>query len=291
MHRPSCLSICVVASTSWVEGLSLIRSAIRGDRAAVTDRIREIGELIDDIESGTFRAGLDVTEVESAAGYASWAESYEQPNWFFGFERAAVEPVLDDLPGGRTLDAGCGTGRYSVHLRERGHRVAGVDLSAAMLAVAARRVPVVVGDLLRLPFADATFDNVVCILTLTHLASLDEPVGELGRVVATGGTVVLSESHPTALMLGWGQAIFRDACGRRRFVRNHVHLPSAYVDAFTSSGLLVRRCIEVPLERRGGAAGAGLRGTPELEAFVEAFEGAYVGVPALLWVLERSAER
>src|ERR1700678_2770425 len=71
-----------------------------------------------------------------------------------------------DLEGKIILDAGCGMGRYLRIAAESSVRlIVGVDLSAAV--VAAREltcerpeIAVVQGDLLRLPFAAATFDHI-----------------------------------------------------------------------------------------------------------------------------------
>jgi ubiquinone/menaquinone biosynthesis C-methylase UbiE len=46
---------------------------------------------------------------------------------------------LDLKPGMHILDMGCGTGRHTVALAQRGFRMTGVDLSAGMLAVAQKR--------------------------------------------------------------------------------------------------------------------------------------------------------
>src|SRR5262249_44878282 len=60
-------------------------------------------------------------------------------------------------PGAAVLDAGCGTGRYSIELARRGYIVQGVDLSAELIAVAkasgatAGGVSFVVGDIADLP--------------------------------------------------------------------------------------------------------------------------------------------
>ncbi len=70
--------------------------------------------------------------------FDSHAPNYMQ-NAFTGNTRAEVEFLLDllQLPAGSTiLDVGCGTGRHSVALAERGYRVTGVDISAGMLAEA-----------------------------------------------------------------------------------------------------------------------------------------------------------
>ena len=60
------------------------------------------------------------------------------------FVTALVEPPA------RVLDAGCGTGRVAIRLAELGYAVVGVDLDAAMLAMAREEAPELdwrVGDL------------------------------------------------------------------------------------------------------------------------------------------------
>src|SRR5258706_14792650 len=51
--------------------------------------------------------------------------------------------LLDSLAEGRTiLDLGCGTGHpIATYIASRGHHVAGVDGSEAMLAIARKRLP------------------------------------------------------------------------------------------------------------------------------------------------------
>ncbi|MEV6492852.1 class I SAM-dependent methyltransferase, partial [Actinoplanes sp. NPDC051633] len=66
--------------------------------------------------------------------------------------------------GARILDAGCGTGRVGGHLAAAGHRVVGVDLDPALIAVAAADHPGArwqVGDLSELDLPER-FDVVVC---------------------------------------------------------------------------------------------------------------------------------
>jgi demethylmenaquinone methyltransferase/2-methoxy-6-polyprenyl-1,4-benzoquinol methylase len=58
-------------------------------------------------------------------------------------------------------------------------------------------VPFVEGDALRLPFADQTFDVVTIAFGLRNLASVEAGLGELFRVLLSGGTLaVLEFSRP-----------------------------------------------------------------------------------------------
>lgn len=67
-------------------------------------------------------------------------------------------------PGGRVLDAGCGTGRVAIELVRRGFVVVGTDLDDSMLAVARKRAPELAwqsADLATLDLDEAPFDVVV----------------------------------------------------------------------------------------------------------------------------------
>jgi ubiquinone/menaquinone biosynthesis C-methylase UbiE len=91
-----------------------------------------------------------------------------------GWEGARDELIatLRALRPARTLDVACGTGFLTQHLPGG---VTGLDASASMLELAARRVPAaafVEGDALRLPFADDTFER---LFTAHFYGHLEEP--------------------------------------------------------------------------------------------------------------------
>lgn len=103
-------------------------------------------------------------------------------------------------PGEAALDLCCGTGDVAFALAEAGARVTGMDFSAPMLAVAeARKVKVgeaagpvfVQGDALRTPFPDAHFDVVTISYGLRNLASVDEGLREMWRVLKPGGRLLV----------------------------------------------------------------------------------------------------
>jgi len=98
------------------------------------------------------------------------------------------------------LDLGCGLGRQSQEMIRRGYRVTGVDISERLLRhAAAAGVPVASGDVLRLPFADETFDVVYTIGVLHHLPngeSQREACKEARRILKRGGQFLVHESNP-----------------------------------------------------------------------------------------------
>lgn len=88
---------------------------------------------------------------------------------------------------GTVLDAGCGLGTYVDRIRaERPDlRVLPLDLSAGM-------GPEVVGDVQRLPLADASVDAALAMHMLYHVPDIPTAVRELRRVVRPGGVLLAS---------------------------------------------------------------------------------------------------
>ena len=110
---------------------------------------------------------------------------------FFGW----ILDQVDWPPGGRVLDVGCGPGSHLERLAERRPDVTmvGADVSTGMLAVARAAVPAcrpVALDAARLPFDDDAFDVVMANHMLYHVADLGRTLGELRRVIRTGGRLV-----------------------------------------------------------------------------------------------------
>jgi ubiquinone/menaquinone biosynthesis C-methylase UbiE len=112
-----------------------------------------------------------------------------------------VETFLAEAPDGAVgLDLGCGNGRHVAPLAERVDRVVGVDLSRALLSVAADSaggagVDFVQGDASVLPLADGCVDVGVYVATVHHLRPRDARVAsldELTRVLAPGGRALVS---------------------------------------------------------------------------------------------------
>jgi arsenite methyltransferase len=114
--------------------------------------------------------------------------------------RELVHQTLDAQPGERVLDAGCGPGFYAAELLDRvapEGSVVGVDASAPMLALAAKRceghdnVSFREGDVTALPLADADFDRALSVQVLEYVADVPAALGELLRVLRPRGRVLI----------------------------------------------------------------------------------------------------
>lgn len=105
------------------------------------------------------------------------------------------------------LDAGCGPGRFLLHLRRAGHegRLVGFDLSPAMIDElraeaegAGVQAEGMVGDIQALPFEDGAFDRVVARHMLYHVPDVVAALRETRRVCRPGGLLLLSTNARTS---------------------------------------------------------------------------------------------
>ncbi len=152
------------------------------------------------------RADLDKQPHEVAEMFDGVAKRYDLTNTVLAFGqdrgwRRATRTALGLRPGERVLDVGAGTGVSTLELGRSGAFAVGADLSVGMLQAGRRArpdVPLLAGDALRLPFADATFDAVTISFALRNVVDTDGALRELARVTRPGGRLVVCEfSSPT----------------------------------------------------------------------------------------------
>lgn len=96
----------------------------------------------------------------------------------------------------RVLDAGCGTGRMSRYVADRGCRVEGVDLSSNMVAMARRDhgdLVFTVGSLTDLPYPNDQFAGVMLWYSIIHTppSGQQQIFDEVARVLRPGGHVLV----------------------------------------------------------------------------------------------------
>ena len=100
-----------------------------------------------------------------------------------------LRSFLHPSPGDRIVDLGCGSGRALMWNKDWGARAVGIDIAPFFSQDARREVDLLLGDLRRLPFADATFTRAYSLDVLEHLSpdALRSMLAEANRVLEQGG--------------------------------------------------------------------------------------------------------
>jgi SAM-dependent methyltransferase len=99
---------------------------------------------------------------------------------------------------GCVLDLACGTGRHTIHLRNQGYTIVGLDASAKLLKIGKQRdggAMLVCGDMRFLPFTEATFSAVISMDTsVGYLLTEEEDAestAEARRVLSRDGVLIV----------------------------------------------------------------------------------------------------
>jgi len=159
---------------------------------------------------------MDIQKSDNPSDYLKferdgWAARIEGYNDTFGtVTRQTVQAVLKAArvgSGTRLLDICCGPGMLAAAAARQGATAVGLDFHG-VVAVARKLVPDAEfqgGDATELPFADNSFDAVVCGYGILHVPDPATALREMVRVLRPGGRVALSvwdnETSPTGLGL------------------------------------------------------------------------------------------
>ena len=127
------------------------------------------------------------------------SRSFDRAAGIYDQTRLLLEPIakhgipaiLDILgPNARVLEAGCGTGRMSIPLLERGLDLVGCDLSSPMLRRFQEKYPaarLAQADATRLPFPTSHFDAVLTVHVMHLIPAWRDVLREFQRVMVPGG--------------------------------------------------------------------------------------------------------
>jgi ubiquinone/menaquinone biosynthesis C-methylase UbiE len=122
-------------------------------------------------------------------------------------ERTELVLEMFEGDGKEVVDVGCGPGVLEPHLLDRGCRVTAVDFAPAMLARArlslrddprAERVGFSRASADALPFADGSFDALLCIGVLSYVPDTDRALREAARVLRPSGTAIFQAQNAIA---------------------------------------------------------------------------------------------
>jgi SAM-dependent methyltransferase len=133
-----------------------------------------------------------------SAEYENMFRVEETHWWYRSLHQLIFDTLESELPDWqqkKILDAGCGTGAILQRLGNSGKNI-GVDAAPEAIALCQKRGldNVQRGDIGALPFADASFDAVICSSVLYHQWVKDLPgaTRELHRVLRTGGLLLVN---------------------------------------------------------------------------------------------------
>ncbi|MEM6473002.1 MAG: class I SAM-dependent methyltransferase [Planctomycetota bacterium] len=130
----------------------------------------------------------------------------------------ALEPIIAEINGKEVLDLGCGEGRYARVLKGKGALVTGVDPVPEFIQRARSldaESTYEVGTAESIPFVDASFDVLLCYLSIIDIADLTAASKEITRVLRDGGQlIVVTISNLASTTSSWvkdgeGKKIYR----------------------------------------------------------------------------------
>ena len=135
----------------------------------------------------------------------------------------------------RILDGAVGLGQLAERMAASGYRVFGIDysLEAALHVRRTSTIPVVVGDMTKMPFRTGAFDGMTTGETLEHLDDDAAAASEIGRVIRSGGTCIATV--PALKSLWSASDDYYEH--RRRYSRG------VLMSMFRSAGFVVRKSI------------------------------------------------
>jgi SAM-dependent methyltransferase len=138
----------------------------------------------------TTRSSYDTVAVE-------YAGEFEDELAAKVIDRMALGAFAELVGGGRVADIGCGPGRVTAYLADKGVDVFGIDLSAGMVAEARRLHPHLsfqVGTMTALDLADASVDGICAWYSIIHVpdGSLPAVFAEFHRVLRPGGHAIVA---------------------------------------------------------------------------------------------------
>jgi ubiquinone/menaquinone biosynthesis C-methylase UbiE len=116
------------------------------------------------------------------------------------FVRTAEEVAASLPAGSRILEVAPGPGFLAIELAKRGYLVTGLDISKSFVEIAgrnARDAGVTIdfrrGDVARMPFADDSFDFVVCVAAFKNFPDPIAALDEMHRVLRPGGSASIQD--------------------------------------------------------------------------------------------------
>jgi SAM-dependent methyltransferase len=213
------------------------------------------------------------TDLAAALRREIYGQDLGQTGWRDSAEQAEIAELLRLGPDVHLLDICCGSGGPSLDLvRRTGCRVTGLDVEAAGIAQARKaaeglgeRAAFQVADCgSALPFADGSFNAVLCVDAINHLPDRTGTLREWARLLRPGGRLLFTDAVVITGPVAKPELDIRAALGFYLFVP-----PGVNEEAIAAAGLMLLRQDDRTAATAGIAArwhAARVRHTAELEA-------------------------
>lgn len=168
-----------------------------------------------------------------------WSCHTQGIGWHYLFNLSVLGMALNCRPGDLVLDFAGGSGWVSELLNRFGMHPVLLDYSELQLSYARARfaadtrvgaytrLDLVAGDGMKLPFADGSFDGIVCMNALHHMPSYETVLREMARILKPGGRAVFGEPgewHARAPLSQVGMRDYGD-------LEKNIYLPLIYTYA------------------------------------------------------------
>jgi ubiquinone/menaquinone biosynthesis C-methylase UbiE len=174
---------------------------------------------------------------------------------------------IEDVPGGKMIDLGCGTGiqcyYYHKHFPQL-EQIVGLDISSAAIDIAnerhsAKNVTYKVGDFHNIPYSDDTFDFVYSRFATHYSDDMPRAMREIARITKPGGYIFIHVVHPLFELFNkpsrdyhkHEEATFKPIAKTSIQMEHVTHTIEEYINALVNAGLHLESIVERNGERSG----------------------------------------
>jgi ubiquinone/menaquinone biosynthesis C-methylase UbiE len=151
---------------------------------------------------------IETADIETSSDDYARRFAGEIGAWFLKTQEQATLQLLEPYRGGSVVDVGGGHGQVTDALIRNGYRVTVVGSAEACKSriqkfIDARSCSFQVGNILRLPYADRTFDAVVSYRLLPHVTRWETYLAELSRVATKAVIIDYPAVHSLNYVAPW----------------------------------------------------------------------------------------
>jgi len=191
------------------------------DRRRATDGQAQNGELASlNDKICDFSLIINMDYRKPAIFGENWSPSRYQVLPYFAAEREVL--ARPDVT--RILEIGCGNGWNMSRFAQHGRIAYGLDAVPERVALAAAHGPALLGDGLRLPFADDSLDLVYIQHVLHHIGDPARALEEARRCLRPGGVLFLVETVEDSPIIRWGRRLYP------KWLGDEINAPFTFAD-------------------------------------------------------------